>query len=396
MSLARGRCVICTSNFTSNNISALHCGHTFHFVCISEWVKRSKTCPICRVTTAERHIVKHIYFDSADDISASQTETSSAAKVLDTEKKCYREKIPSLQARNRQLEMMLVDQQELQKTLERTKSRLQACEFYKAVTTAKDDSAMDKYLRDDGGVEFGQFLKVLRGQLEDSRKSQQKLRDDLSAERELVRTLKKKEDDLKNIVTALEKELRDVRCAANIDSTPFNPKLRGLDLRVSPPKRDSMGFNVSVEINTNVLNSALGRRARAVSPRRRPDKSPVRVPIFLNLSDDDDEQQPAAADVSLQYPAQLDTIPSPRIPKTMRERMLNGGSENKRPTGLGGAQDAPAKALVELEIRNASANTMSRKPLVLKRKLDKTDPNNQRLSQFFPKRNPTDVIVLDD
>lgn len=96
----RGRCVICTSVFSSNSIAALHCGHTFHFVCISKWVEvrsllppchvpfaqhlslqRSKTCPICRVVTAERHIVKHLFFDSADDVAGSQAPGNSTAQV---------------------------------------------------------------------------------------------------------------------------------------------------------------------------------------------------------------------------------------------------------------------------------------------------------------------------
>ncbi|PIO65822.1 hypothetical protein TELCIR_12488 [Teladorsagia circumcincta] len=313
---------------------------------------------------------------------------------LDREKKCYREKIPSLQARNRQLEMMLVDQQELERTLEKTKSRLRACEFYKAVTTAKDDSAMDKYLKDDGGLEVAQFLNVLRRQLDEARKTQLKLKDDLGKERDLVRALKKKEHDLKNIVTALEKELRDVRCAANISSTPFNPKLKNLVQEQSPSRRESLGFNESVELNADVLSSALRRRARAVSPRARPDTGSIPKPLFANLSDDEDEVKIAAGDISLQYPAKLDSLPSPRVPKTMRERVLNGLKSN-RSTGLGGVQDAAAKALASLEIRNASVNMISRKPL-LKRKLDKIDQNNQRLSQFFSKRNPSEVIDLDD
>ncbi|PIO73360.1 hypothetical protein TELCIR_04668 [Teladorsagia circumcincta] len=165
-------------------------------------------------------------------------------------------------------------------------------------------------------------------------------------------------------------------------------------VQFSPSRRESLGFNESVELNADVLSSALRRRARAVSPRARPDTGSIHKPLFANLSDDEDEVKIAAGDVSLQYPAKLDSLPSPRVPKTMRERVLNGLKSN-RSTGLGGVQDAAAKALASLEIRNASANMISRKPL-LKRKLDKIDQNNQRLSQFFSKRNPSEVIDLDD
>ncbi|VDL83124.1 unnamed protein product, partial [Nippostrongylus brasiliensis] len=294
MSQVRGRCVICTSMFSSNNISALPCGHTFHFACISKWVERSKTCPICRVRTEGRSIVKHLFFDSADDTGFTQAPSDYAAQVeqlsialeqeksdhldtqeqmlklkasveslevkLDREKKCYRDKIPPLLARNRQLEMI-----------------------YKAITTAKDETALDK-------------------QLDDARKVQLQLKQELSDERTLVRRLKKKEIDLKNIVNALEKELRDVRSAANISTTPFNPKLRSLALEQSPPKRESLGFNESLQIDENVLKSALRKRPRELPLRSKPSTSSESAPIFLSFSDDENDHVQTEADVSLQFP----------------------------------------------------------------------------------------------
>ncbi|KHJ77259.1 hypothetical protein OESDEN_23121 [Oesophagostomum dentatum] len=125
--------------------------------------------------------------------------------------------------------MMLINQEELEKTLERTRTRLKACEFYKAVTTGKDENAMDKYIRDDGSVETGQFLSILRRQLEESRRQQISLADDLRTEREHLRASKKKENELKKFIKVLERELQDVRAAANMStSTPFNPRLKGL------------------------------------------------------------------------------------------------------------------------------------------------------------------------
>ncbi|WKX96502.1 hypothetical protein Q1695_012719 [Nippostrongylus brasiliensis] len=412
MSQVRGRCVICTSMFSSNNISALPCGHTFHFACISKWVERSKTCPICRVRTEGRSIVKHLFFDSADDTGFTQAPSDYAAQVeqlsialeqeksdhldtqeqmlklkasveslevkLDREKKCYRDKIPPLLARNRQLEMMLVDQKEIERTLELTRSRLRACEFYKAITTAKDETALDK-------------------QLDDARKVQLQLKQELSDERTLVRRLKKKEIDLKNIVNALEKELRDVRSAANISTTPFNPKLRSLALEQSPPKRESLGFNESLQIDENVLKSALRKRPRELPLRSKPSTSSESAPIFLSFSDDENDHVQTEADVSLQFPTKLDTVPSPRVPKTMRERVL-AGSKNTHATGLGGSRDARSRALAELELRSASGLTsgIARKPL-LKRKIAGDEPKNPRLSQFFARNSkPGDVIDLSD
>ncbi|KAK6734307.1 hypothetical protein RB195_017843 [Necator americanus] len=380
----RGRCVICTSTFVSNNIAALQCGHTFHFDCVSKWVERSKTCPNCRVRTTERQIIKHLFFDSPDEFNSTQlinsdvqVETLSIAlekersdhleaqeevrklkdsvstlqAKLERERSRFREKVPSLEARNRQLEMMLVNQQELEKTLETTKNRLRACEFYKAVTAGKDENAIDKYIGDNGSLEVGQFLNILRRQLKETRNMQVSLTKDLRSEREQLRKSKKKENELKNVVKALERELRDVRSAANMStSTPFNPKLRSLALDQSPSKRSSLGFNESIELNVDVISSALKRRVNHVPFHERPGPSENVQPLLLDMSDDDEVFNTSAADVSLQYPASLDKIASPRVPKTLRERVA-AGSGNNRTKLLGGVHSAAEKALENLELR---------------------------------------------
>ncbi|EYB84375.1 hypothetical protein Y032_0317g2310 [Ancylostoma ceylanicum] len=427
MSQVRGRCVICTSTFISNNIAALQCGHTFHFDCVSKWVERSKTCPNCRVRTTERQIIKHLYFDAPDEFNVTQfissdvqvetlsialekeknghldaleeirklkDEVSSLQSKLDREKTRYREKVPSLEARNRQLEMMLINQQELEKALEKTKCRLRACEFYKAVTVGKDDDAMDKYVKNDGSVEVGQFLSILRRQLEEARKLQVSLTNDLRAERELLRTSKKKEADLKNFVKALERELRDVRNATNMGcSTPFNPKLRGLALDQSPSKRNSLGFNDSIELNVDVISSALKQRRKYIPPPENPGPSGVNQPLFPVLSDDEDTGTSSTANVSLQYPASLDNIPSPRVPKTLRERVVKGSLKG-RPPRSGSAHHAAEKALENLELGSGSTTSMlMRKPLA-KRRMENSSIN-PALSHFFIKKSKsTEVIDL--
>ncbi|RCN39585.1 zinc finger, C3HC4 type [Ancylostoma caninum] len=488
MSQVRGRCVICTSTFISNNIAALQCGHTFHFDCVSKWVERSKTCPNCRVRTTDRQIIKHLYFDAPDEFNTTQVissdvqvetlsialekekndhlevleevrklkdQVSSLQAKLDRERTRFREKVPSLEARNRQLEMMLINQQELEKALEKTKCRLRACEFYKAVTAGKDENAMDKYVKDDGSVEVGQFLNILRRlvysavekivcpeiqvvvkfgvgsrsfnnetgsnlifhvkkapirghfddlpfrQLEEARKVQVSLTNELRAERELLRTSKKKEADLKNFVKALERELRDVRSAANMgSSTPFNPKLRGLALDQSPSKRNSLGFNDSVELNVDVISSALKQRCNYVRltfipPLENPGPSGITQPLFSDLLDDEDAANASTADVSLQYPSSLDKIRSPRVPKTLRERVV-AGSSKARSSSLANAHRAAEKALENLELRSVSSTSISmRKPLA-KRKIENSSLN-PGLSHFFIKRSKsTEVIDLEE
>ena len=41
------KCSICLQKFENNKLE-LDCGHNFHILCISDWNKRSNTCPICR------------------------------------------------------------------------------------------------------------------------------------------------------------------------------------------------------------------------------------------------------------------------------------------------------------------------------------------------------------
>uniref|UniRef100_A0A0K0DHR2 RING-type domain-containing protein n=1 Tax=Angiostrongylus cantonensis TaxID=6313 RepID=A0A0K0DHR2_ANGCA len=368
MSVGRGRCVICTSMFFSHDIAALHCGHTFHYVCISKWVQRSKTCPICRIRTAEKQIIQHLYFDSADELGVTQLGHADAAQIealyvalekekstaleaqeevlklrdsvaslqakaqslsnkLDSEKKRVLEKISSLEARNDQLEMI-----------------------YKFITTGKDDSALDKYVADSGGVDVGQFLNILRKQLNEARKLQERLTNDLRIERELVRALKKKECKLKNIVKVLHQELKDVRIASHMDaSAPFNPRLSSLVLEQSPPKRSSLGFNESLEFDANVLCSALRTRSNGEPVLKKISSKTVCQPLLFNSSDDENDFDLLGADSSFQHPV-LDSISNPEVPKSMRERVLKN-SENSLSTGLGGAQRPADMALADLELR---------------------------------------------
>ena len=47
----KGCCSICLDNYPDDEmVCELVCGHAFHIRCISEWFKRSFTCPLCRVS----------------------------------------------------------------------------------------------------------------------------------------------------------------------------------------------------------------------------------------------------------------------------------------------------------------------------------------------------------
>ncbi|CAA3002895.1 E3 ubiquitin- ligase RING1-like [Olea europaea subsp. europaea] len=43
---ARGSCAVCMEGYRSGK--QVPCGHVFHVVCITRWLSRHDSCPICR------------------------------------------------------------------------------------------------------------------------------------------------------------------------------------------------------------------------------------------------------------------------------------------------------------------------------------------------------------
>ena len=46
-------------------ISAVRCGHTYHFACIQQWIDsgEERRCPICRMKISKKKIINKLYFD---------------------------------------------------------------------------------------------------------------------------------------------------------------------------------------------------------------------------------------------------------------------------------------------------------------------------------------------
>ncbi|KOC69146.1 TRAF-interacting protein [Habropoda laboriosa] len=60
-------CVICSDLLVpSDDVFHTPCGHIFHFVCLTQWLERSKSCPQCREKTTN-HKIHRIYFNFSNN-----------------------------------------------------------------------------------------------------------------------------------------------------------------------------------------------------------------------------------------------------------------------------------------------------------------------------------------
>ncbi|VIO99773.1 Uncharacterized protein BM_BM17094 [Brugia malayi] len=69
MKLPRPQCAICFATANYSELSALCCGHTFHFFCILEWMKNRTQCPICRIQISAKNMVGLLSFRIIKDNS---------------------------------------------------------------------------------------------------------------------------------------------------------------------------------------------------------------------------------------------------------------------------------------------------------------------------------------
>ncbi|MCP9258697.1 hypothetical protein DINM_001706 [Dirofilaria immitis] len=80
---SKGLCTICLEKMPMKNISALRCGHLFHFHCIKYWLIEQTTCPECRQPSTLDDIVTSLYFHDMDDKQSESTDTHSDSDSTD-------------------------------------------------------------------------------------------------------------------------------------------------------------------------------------------------------------------------------------------------------------------------------------------------------------------------
>eukprot|EP00731_Ephydatia_muelleri_P023113 Em0015g696a len=60
----RVSCTICT-DVISSDFAAAPCGHTFHFICLSQWLEHQASCPQCREKCLPKNVIR-LFIDSCD------------------------------------------------------------------------------------------------------------------------------------------------------------------------------------------------------------------------------------------------------------------------------------------------------------------------------------------
>ncbi|XP_016327917.1 E3 ubiquitin-protein ligase TRAIP-like [Sinocyclocheilus anshuiensis] len=121
----RAYCTICSDFFdNSNDVAAIHCGHTFHYACLLQWFQSapSKTCPQCRKQVSTRHIINKLFFDIAPeddgtpvDPESLQNELDRMKAVLSAKEKEWRDKQKSVDTLKDTIEKQKKDLDRLRK-----------------------------------------------------------------------------------------------------------------------------------------------------------------------------------------------------------------------------------------------------------------------------------------
>ncbi|XP_007565675.1 E3 ubiquitin-protein ligase TRAIP [Poecilia formosa] len=98
----RAHCTICSDFFDHDrDVSAIHCGHTFHYECLLQWFQTAptKTCPQCRKQVSTRHIINKLFFDiggggeeGSPDPESLQNEVDRMKALLSSRDRDWREK----------------------------------------------------------------------------------------------------------------------------------------------------------------------------------------------------------------------------------------------------------------------------------------------------------------
>ncbi|VDK52155.1 unnamed protein product [Anisakis simplex] len=255
----------------------------------------------CRERTAERFMVKQLFFHNGDptqslgsssdpsndlavkleraeiesnllreNYSKAQAEVQKSAKAKERYKALYereREKTKrqELQLKTTQvLEMMLQDQQLLQKKIEQYESRLKASALYKTLTGTTPEAnvleLIDDLIGDNAQPDAAKFLDILRRELHKTKRNLKKVEAQWDVTKKKVIDLNMKLNSHQALNVALRDEVLAL-CGNNMNEKLNDSRLQPV-LMYSPDRRVSYGFalNESKEFPESLIASAYRAR----------------------------------------------------------------------------------------------------------------------------------------
>lgn len=413
------RCPICQESLRITSISALACGHTFHFECIVQWLERSKTCPSCRraIGDLKRDLIDHVFLeaqssdsflDSSSHLDVERLE--SRCQYLDAniailkEDVCQRDrklddvmkKYQTLETektrfeRNSYVQQERIDmyKQELKsfKNLEsenetlkrdnaRIKKKLESMEKINLVINGTDSEATDaiENLSDDCFDQESKFLMAtLKSQLREKLTQNAKISEENRKLKQQLKDAQKGGDESQKLVKELREEVKLLRTRPN--QTPFNPALKEIlkdtpidELDSPVPLHKRLKANRLINNYEDFKNDMNKKLIFTDSPTS---SKSGQQPLHSTALDDDD-------------------FPLFALPLSKGKRKDDDNKKEKvvkRSDGLGGSQRAFEKPM---PLRSAR--------VVMKKRTLTTKENKQKLSapKALPSLLDQSVIVID-
>uniref|UniRef100_A0A8C1QRX1 TRAF-interacting protein n=1 Tax=Cyprinus carpio TaxID=7962 RepID=A0A8C1QRX1_CYPCA len=123
----RAYCTICSDFFdNSKDVAAIHCGHTFHYVCLLQWFQSApnKTCPQCRKQVSTRHIINKLFFDIAPEDDGTPADPESLQNELDRMKAVLSEKEKEWRDKQKSVDTLKDTIERQKKDLERLRKEI--------------------------------------------------------------------------------------------------------------------------------------------------------------------------------------------------------------------------------------------------------------------------------
>ncbi|XP_071534937.1 E3 ubiquitin-protein ligase TRAIP-like [Panulirus ornatus] len=278
----RAGCVICGDLFISSaDISATPCGHTFHSLCLIQWIERSKSCPQCRQKATEKSLVK-LYFDTSG-ADATQLDPDTLQQQIDNLKfqirlkeqeiRTLKESTATLTKQNRalkeeyktvesqvkvkettnlalktQLQFMDRITKEAQKAKEEAKSLrgqlkvLQDVEGIVSGTSEDVEEMLVSYTGNhDGTRSLATFCSILKKELNKTVEDKKRFRDEASSLRNKIKEAKQKYTAAAAELNRLEqtnKNMQDDVLSLERENTSLRKKVNALEQAICSPSGD--------------------------------------------------------------------------------------------------------------------------------------------------------------